>query len=177
MKLKDTDHVDLKLIPSQLWKLPQVDQHVVDIKETVHAALKSNDVEVDPQIRSYMKGLSSWEFCGATFDDGRKIPMFVTHYALLETQEQHLRRTLPMSLLMYNVYMAVAHSGKSIDTILQSSPEVRAEFFAACMSVTHDPGIVSYERDFTLEVNMGFFSRRPQLCKKTTEDMVWMFFF
>ena len=109
---------------------------------------------------------------GAAFQSGAPtIGPLKTHYALMNSQEESLRRRLPIQVVAYNVYLTLLHSGMTAKEVLSLNQVDFGRFISQAWQVTKDPGLTPYERDFVPGVMVSM-TGRVKLGARSTENMV-----
>ena len=97
--------------------------------------------------------------------------MLRTHYALINSQEESLKRPLPIPLVAYHIALKILHTGMTVDAVLKMDDVSFGKFFAQAMQITCDAGLVPYQRDFI--PGYGFsMSGGITLVARGTENMV-----
>ena len=89
----------------------------------------------------------------------------------MNSQEESLKRPLPIQLVAYHIYLRILHSGMTAEAILKLDDVAFGRFFAQALQITCDAGLVPYQRDFVpgLAVSMtGGLKVQP----RGTENMV-----
>lgn len=115
---------------------------------------------------------ASWEFSGATFDEGSKtIGPFYTHYSFMNSQEESLTRRLPVQLVVYMIHMRILHSGLTAAQVLALPPEKFGCFMGQCYQVTRDAQFVPYQADEAPALQCSM-TGKLTLGLRGTEDMV-----
>lgn len=158
-----------RLRRSALKDLDRYVEFVESLSQRVLSTCGTQHVKIPDMSKGFVRGGTSWELDGCTYEDGTVLPPFVTHFSLVEAQESHLDRSLPIPFLVYNIYLTLAHSGYTADQILSLDEKSRAVFYGYCMCITNDPGIMPYERD----MKYGLVPRlqAPGVGIYTTENM------
>ena len=75
--------------------------------------------------------------------------MLRTHYTLMNSQEEAVKRPLPIPFVAYNICMGLLHEGITIEAALKLDDEHFGSLFSRCLQVTKDVGLLPYQRDIT----------------------------
>jgi hypothetical protein len=89
----------------------------------------------------------------------------------MNSQEESLRRRLPIQVVAYNVYLTLLHSGMTAKEVLSLNQVDFGRFISQAWQVTKDPGLTPYERDFVPGVMVSM-TGRVKLGARSTENMV-----
>lgn len=95
----------------------------------------------------------------------------LTHYALMNIQEECVDRALPLPIVLYHVYLKLVHSGRTIDDVLAMDDAEFGQFLGEAMQITCSAGLFPYEQDFVPGLCLSFF-HGITLSTVPTEDMV-----
>jgi hypothetical protein len=102
-----------------------------------------------------------------------EIPDLKTHYAIMDAQEESVRRLAPIPIVLYHLYLKTVHSGMTIEEVLAMPEEPFACFFGEGLEINCDAAIFPYEQDFVPGVGISFFDGLGlTLTAVPTEDMV-----
>ena len=94
-----------------------------------------------------------------------------THYAILNAQEESVRRIMPIAIVVYHMYLKVVHSGMTMEEVLSLDDEHLGQFFSGGLQITCDAGLFPYERDFIPNLCLSLF-HGIDIAAVGTEDMV-----
>ena len=95
----------------------------------------------------------------------------LTHYAIMNAQEECVNRPLPLTVVLYHVYLKAVHSGMSFEQILCLDDVQFAQFGSEALQISCSAGIFPYEKDFVPGIGLSFFHGLV-LSASPTEDMV-----
>lgn len=115
----------------------------------------------------------SREFAGRVSLSSGEVEMenLMTHYAIMNAQEECVKRPLPLPVVMYYLYLKVVHSGKTISDVLSMEDEEFGQFVGEGLQGTCSAGLFPYEQDFEPGLCLSFF-HGITLTAVPTEDMV-----
>jgi hypothetical protein len=94
-----------------------------------------------------------------------------THYALMDAQEECVKRPLPLAVVLYHVYLKTVHSGMTMQQVLDLDEVEFGQFLGEAMQITCSAGLFPYEQDFEPGLCLSFF-HGITLAAVPTEDMV-----
>ena len=101
------------------------------------------------------------------------MPDLKTHYAIMDAQEESVRRLAPIPIVLYHLYLKTVHSGMTMKEVLEMEDEPLARFFGEGLEINCDAAIFPYEQDFVPGVGISFFDGLGlTLTAVPTEDMV-----
>ena len=104
--------------------------------------------------------------------DGKcRVPGLSTHYAIMDMLEKGRKRFLPIAFVAYMLYLKIAHSGLSMQSIAKMNKLELCTFLSEGLHCTNDAAMYHYERDYTMAVVMSIFSGFG-LQPVNTENMV-----
>jgi hypothetical protein len=95
----------------------------------------------------------------------------LTHYAIMNAQEECVNRPLPLAVVIYHMYLKAVHSGMSFEQILNLDDVQFAQFGSESLQISCSAGIFPYEKDFVPGIGLSFFHGLV-LSAVPTEDMV-----
>ena len=95
----------------------------------------------------------------------------LTHYAIMNSQEECVNRPLPLAVVIYHMYLKAVHSGMSFEQILSLDDVQFAQFGSESLQISCSAGIFPYEKDFVPGIGLSFFHGLV-LSAVPTEDMV-----
>lgn len=115
----------------------------------------------------------SREFAGR-FDaaTGKEVcPQLLTHYAVMNAQEECMDRSLPEAIVVYHLYLKLVHSGYTAEQLLALDDKPFGQFVGEAFQITCDAGLVPYEKDFVPGLALSF-SKGFTLAAVASEDIV-----
>ncbi len=89
----------------------------------------------------------------------------------MNSQEEALKRRIPIPLLMCNMALKILHSGMTAKEILELGPVDFGKFIGQACQMTADPCFNPYERDFVPGVMISM-TGSIKLGARSTENMV-----
>ncbi len=95
----------------------------------------------------------------------------LTHYALMDAQEEAVKRPLPLAVVLYHIYLKTVHSGMTMEQVLALDDVEFGRFTAEALQVTCSAGLFPYEQDFVPGLCLSFFHGLT-VGATPTEDMV-----
>lgn len=95
----------------------------------------------------------------------------LTHYALMNVQEECVDRALPLPVVLYHIYLKVVHSGMTIRDVLAMNDVEFGQFVGESMQITCSAGLFPYEQDFVPGLCLSLF-HGITLGAVPTENMV-----
>jgi hypothetical protein len=95
----------------------------------------------------------------------------LTHYALMDAQEESVRRPLPLAIVLYHIYLKTVHSGMTMEQVLALDDVEFGRFGAEALQITCSAGLFPYEQDFVPGIYLSFF-HGVGVGATPTEDMV-----
>lgn len=117
--------------------------------------------------------VGSREFAGRvnTATGEKDMEEILTHYAIMNAQEECVNRPLPLAVVIYHMYLKAVHSGMSFEQILNLDDVQFAQFGSESLQISCSAGIFPYEKDFVPGIGLSFFHGLV-LSAVPTEDMV-----
>jgi hypothetical protein len=102
-----------------------------------------------------------------------EMPDLKTHYAIMDAQEESVRRIAPIPIVLYHLYLKTVHSGLTVQEVLSLPDEAYARFTGEGFEVNCCAALFPYEQDFVPGVAISFFDGFGlTLTAVPTEDMV-----
>jgi hypothetical protein len=102
-----------------------------------------------------------------------ELPDLKTHYAIMDAQEESVRRLAPIPVVLYHLYLKTVHSGMTAQEVLSLPDQAYAQFTGEGFEVNCCAAIFPYEQDFVPGVAVDFFGGLGlTLTAVPTEDMV-----
>ncbi len=71
----------------------------------------------------------------------------LSHYAIMNAQEECLERYLPLAVVVYHAYLKIQHTGLTAESILKLDDTRFGQFFAQLHHITCDAGLAPYQPD------------------------------
>ncbi len=97
--------------------------------------------------------------------------MLMTHYAIMNEQEECVKRLMPIGVLVYHMYLKTVHSGMTANNVLAMDDERFSQFYGQGLQITCDAALVPYQKDFVPGLALSF-TEGFTLAAVGTEDMV-----
>ena len=100
-----------------------------------------------------------------------EIPDLKTHYTLMNAQEECVSRPLPISVVVYHLYLKLVQSGMTMDETLSLGDEAFGMFLGQGFQINCSAALFQYEKDFVPGLCLSLFEGLT-LAAVPTEDMV-----
>ncbi len=79
----------------------------------------------------------------------------MTHYAIMNSQEECLERFIPVALVVYHAYLKILHTGMTAESILKLDDARFGQLFAQMHHITCDAGLAPYQPDVVPELTFS----------------------